>query len=124
LAHHLQVLTEKAANRCHILIKYIAVLNIFAKAMKFSPKLCNGHVQHLIVFISDAVGILAILNKFTQTDRLTYTAVKLHIDRSILAMTLLLTTDGPHLAAMKKHLPTTPDSAVFEYKGHIIKDSA
>ncbi|KAI0236454.1 hypothetical protein LSAT2_012998 [Lamellibrachia satsuma] len=25
---------------------------------------------------------------------------------------------------MKKHLPTTPDSTVFEYKEHIIKDSA
>ena len=33
-------LTEKAANLCPQIIKHIAVLNTFAKALKYSPKLC------------------------------------------------------------------------------------
>ena len=59
-----------------------------------------------------------------QKDHLTYTAFKSYIDTSVLALTSLITTDGPYLAAVKKHLPTTPDSTEFEHKGHIVKDSA
>jgi hypothetical protein len=42
MAHRLQLLSEKAANCVTYLVKYIAVLNTFAKALKFSPKLCRA----------------------------------------------------------------------------------
>ena len=41
MAHCQQLLTEKAANRCPLIIKYIAVLNTFIKALKYSLKLCQ-----------------------------------------------------------------------------------
>ena len=41
MAHRLQLLTEKAANLCPQIVKHIAVLNTFAKALKYSPKLCR-----------------------------------------------------------------------------------
>ena len=39
MAHRLQLAAEKAANSVSYLTKYIAVLNQFAKSLKFSPKL-------------------------------------------------------------------------------------
>ena len=42
MAHRLQLLSEKAANCVPYVVKYIAVLNEFAKALKFSPKLCRA----------------------------------------------------------------------------------
>ena len=57
---------------------------------------------YLTAFLSDAVGILAILNKVMQKDRLTYTGLKPHIDTTILALTSLLTSDGPYLADMRQ----------------------
>ena len=155
MAHRLQLLTEKAANRCPAITKYIGVLNTFAKALKFSPKLCRilesskelygedackvrqvfftrwlsfvDSVQaiasclasvisatyaaaaerladgqavllgcarqmatykfmYLTAFLSDAVGIIAILNKTLQKDALTYAAVKPHIDTTVIAL--------------------------------------
>ena len=190
MAHRLQLLTEKAANRCPAITKYIGVLNTFAKALKFSPKLCRilesskelygedackvrqvfftrwllfvDSVQaiasclasvisatyaaaaerladgqavllgcarqmatykfmYLTAFLSDAVGIIAILNKTLQKDALTYATVKPHIDTTVIELQSLLTADGPYLAAMKEHLPA--DVGEFEYKGHQIKDS-
>ncbi|XP_076348063.1 E3 SUMO-protein ligase KIAA1586-like [Tachypleus tridentatus] len=41
LAHRLQSAAEKAANQVLYLVKYISVLNQFAKSLKYSPKLCQ-----------------------------------------------------------------------------------
>ena len=41
MAHRLQLLTEKAANQCPYLVKFIGIINTFAKALKYSPKLCR-----------------------------------------------------------------------------------
>ena len=78
---------------------------------------------YLTAFLGDAVGILAILNKVMQKDRLTYTGLKPHIDTTILALTSLLTSDGPYLTDMRKHLPTAVTQPDFDYKGHSITDS-
>ena len=58
-----------------------------------------------------------------QKDRLTYTGLKPHIDTTILALTSLLTSDGPYLTDMRKHLPTAVTQPDFDYKGHNITDS-
>lgn len=41
MAHRLQLASEKSANQVPVITKYIAVLNQFAKSLKFSPKLCR-----------------------------------------------------------------------------------
>ncbi|XP_076322049.1 E3 SUMO-protein ligase KIAA1586-like [Tachypleus tridentatus] len=41
LAHRLQLAVEKAANQVPYLVKYISILNQFAKSLKYSPKLCR-----------------------------------------------------------------------------------
>ena len=49
MAHRLQLVSEKAANQVPYLVKYIAILNSFAKALKFSPKLCRALEQAKIL---------------------------------------------------------------------------
>ena len=80
---------------------------------------------YLTPFLSDAVRILAILNKVMQKDRLTYTGtgLKPDIDTTILALTSLLTTDGPYLADMREHLSAAVSQPDFDYNGHTITDS-
>ncbi|XP_076317771.1 zinc finger protein 862-like [Tachypleus tridentatus] len=41
LAHRLQLAAEKAANQVPYLVKYISILNQFAKSLKYYPKLCR-----------------------------------------------------------------------------------
>ncbi len=41
MAHRLQLVAEKAANEVPYLTKYIGILNLFAKKLKYSPKLCR-----------------------------------------------------------------------------------
>lgn len=41
MAHRLQLVSEKAANQVPYFVKYIGILNAFAKALKCSPKLCR-----------------------------------------------------------------------------------
>lgn len=42
MAHRLQLISEKAANEVKYFVKFIGVLNQFAKALKYSPKLCRA----------------------------------------------------------------------------------
>lgn len=78
---------------------------------------------YLTAFLSDAVGIISILNRHMQKDHLTYTSIQPHIRTTIIALQSLITTDGPYLAKMREHLPPTPDEPEFDYKGHQIKDN-
>ena len=57
MAHRLQLLTEKAANRCPIIIKYIAELNTFVKALKYSPKLCHILESSKELYREDAIKV-------------------------------------------------------------------
>lgn len=41
MAHRLQLVSEKAANNVPYLVKYISIINQFAKHLKYSPKMCR-----------------------------------------------------------------------------------
>ena len=79
---------------------------------------------YLTYFLSDAIGILAILSVILQKHDITYHSAKPHLDSTVLALNSLLTTNGPYLQKFLKVAPVTPnDHGAFTLGAHEIKDS-
>ena len=73
-------------------------------------------------FLSDAVGLLAVLSKIMQKENVTFSFIQNNVEGTTVALEALLTVDGPHTKKAKQDLPCTPDGSDFLHtKAMILK---